>query len=137
MSTAENCHAALRKKLVPCYAVVPDSICIAEATLDTWHQMSALLAPVIGSRGVDVLTLRSLHLTSTAFPWLAIPGDHNGNSADLLAIVKRRLADHEATVAAEAGCALLVNFIELLSALIGESLTGRLLAPVWTPPPSI
>ena len=133
MSTAGNYHLEIQKKLGLCCAGNPDSICIAEATLDTWHRMAALLAPVIGSKGVDVLFSRALHLTGAAFPWLPNAGDHESSLA-LLADLKKHLADHEAGVAAEASCALLVNFIELLATLIGEALTERLLAPAWTPP---
>lgn len=132
MSSAVNYHLEIQKKLGLCCAGTPDSICIAEATLDTWHQMAALLAPVLGFKGVDVLFNRSLHLTNAAFPWLPIAGNHGANLA-LLEDLKKHLADHEAGVAAEASCALLVNFSELLAALIGEALTERLLAPAWTP----
>ena len=133
MSTAGNYHLEIQKKLVHSCAGSSDSICIAEATLDTWHQMAALLAPVIGSKGVDVLFSRSLHLTNVDFPWLPIAGNHGTNLA-LLEDLKKHLADHEAGVAAEAGCTLLVNFSELLASLIGAALTERLLAPAWTPP---
>ena len=95
--------------------------------------MADRLAPVIGARGVDALFSRSLHVTSKTFPWLAMAGN-DGNSAALLASLKVRLAGQETAAAAEASDALLVNFTELLATLIGESLTERLLAPVWLPP---
>ena len=132
MSTAGNYHLEIQKKLGNRCADTPDSLCIAEATLDTWHQMATLLAPVIGSKGVDVLFSRSLHLTRAVFPWLPIAGDHD--SLALLADLKNHLVDQEARVAAEASCTLLVNFSELLATLIGEALTDRLLAPVWKAP---
>jgi hypothetical protein len=90
------------------------------------------LAPVIGAQGVDVLFSRSLHLTSAAFPWLATAGDRGGSTAQL-ASLKARLAGRELDISAEASCALLVTFTELLATLIGESLTGRLLGPIWAP----
>ena len=95
--------------------------------------MAALLAPVIGSKGVDILFSRSLHLTSAAFPWLPNAKDH-GSSLALLEDLKKHLVDHEAGVATAASCTLLVNFIELLASMIGEALTERLLAPAWTSP---
>jgi hypothetical protein len=106
---------------------------IAEATISTWHQAAVRLAPLIGTQGVQVLFRRSLHLTSAAIPWIAMNPHDESNSA-LLASLQARLADREAIAAIEAGQALLVNFTDLLAALIGESLTERLLAPVWTPP---
>ena len=47
----------------------PDASAIAEATLNTWRQVAARLAPVIGARGVDALFSRSLHVTSQDLPW--------------------------------------------------------------------
>jgi len=41
------------------------------------------------------------------------------------------LAAQQTAAAAEAAGALLLTFAELLATLIGESLTERLLAPVW------
>ena len=129
MSTAEPDlrRDAIRATLTQRAGGDPDASAIAEATLNTWHQVAARLAPVIGARGVDVLFSRSLHLTSSAFPWLAITGDH-GDSAALLASLKARLAGRETDAATEASHALLVTFTELLATLIGESLTERLLS---------
>jgi hypothetical protein len=107
-----------------------DAGMVAEATLNIWCRMAALLAPIIGSRGVEVLFNRSLQLTSRAFPCLVITGDH-GDNAVLLANLKANLAACETNDAMEAGHALLVTFTELLSTLIGESLTNRLLSSVW------
>jgi hypothetical protein len=45
------------------------------------------------------------------------------------------LAARQGASAAEAAQALLFNFTEMLSRLVGESLTERLLAPVWAHPP--
>jgi hypothetical protein len=109
---------------------------VAEATLIIWRRMAALLAPVIGVRGVDVLFSRALQLTSKAFPCLAIAGAQ-GDSAVLLANLKAKLAANATNDAMEAGHALLVTFTELLSTLIGESLTERLLSPVLASPAPI
>ncbi|MEJ0037971.1 MAG: hypothetical protein WDO68_18160 [Gammaproteobacteria bacterium] len=111
----------------------PDAKAIAAAAADTWPRVTARLAPVIGARGVEVLFRRALHLTSTAFPWLQLAADHEGGVATLESVTTR-LAGQEASSAALASCALLVTFTELLVTLIGESLTERLLGPVWAPP---
>ena len=52
-----------------------DSASIARSTVRTWRQVISRLTPVIGRRGVEVLFDRSLHLTSTVFPWLAGAGE--------------------------------------------------------------
>jgi hypothetical protein len=100
--------------------------------VDIWPQIAAQLVPVIGARGVDVLFHRALQQTSIAYPWLKIAGDHRGLAA--LEGLRKCLASQEKTSAAKASHALLVTFIELLATLIGESLTARLLSPVWAPP---
>ena len=113
-----------------------NSIVVAEATLNIWQQMATRLIPVIGERGVEVLFSRSLHLTTRTFPRLEIAADH-GDKAALIANVKAQLASSGSNDAIEASCALLGTFTELLSTLIGASLTERLLGPVWTLPSPI
>ena len=133
MSTTSNDRSreAIHGTRVPGDGAAPDEAStIAEATLDTWQRVADRLAPVIGAGGVDALFSRSLHVTSKTFPWLAMAGN-DGSSAALLTGLKARLADQEPAAAAEASDALLGNFTELLTTLIGASLTERLLAPVW------
>lgn len=123
-------HAAIRGTLARSAGDSPDASVIAEATLNTWRRMADRLAPVIGAHGVDALFSRSLHVTSKTFPWLAMAGN-DGSNAALMTDLKARLAGQETTAAAEASHALLVNLTELLTTLIGASLTERLLTPVW------
>ena len=127
---------AIRRVLISRAGTAPDAGMVAEATLNIWRQMAAWLAPIIGIRGVEVLFSRALQLTSRAFPCLVITGDQ-GDSAALLASLKANLAASATNDAMEAGHALLVTFTELLSTLIGESLTRRLLSPVWAFPSPI
>ena len=123
-------HAAIRGTLAQGAGEAPDASAIADATLNTWRRMADRLVPVIGARGVDALFSRSLHVTSKTFPWLAMAGN-DGSNAALMTDLKARLADQETAAAAEASHALLVNLTELLTTLIGASLTERLLTPVW------
>ena len=129
----EQRREAIRKALAQREGQPPDASRVAEVTLGLWRQVTAQLSPVIGAHGVDVLFVRALHLTSKAFPWIAVAGEQ-GNSVALLAGLKARLADREAEIAAEASYTLVVTFTELLETLIGETLTERLLGPVWAPP---
>ena len=123
---------AIRRTLKHHYGDAQDARAVAEATLGTWRQMAARLAPVIGAKGVDSLFHRSLHLTSATFRWLEIAEDHGDNS-DVLASLSVCLASRETDAAAEAGYTLLVTFTELLATMIGESLTERLLLPALVP----
>lgn len=122
---------AIRKTLADRAGEAPDADAVAEAVIGTWLQMSGLLAPVIGARGVDVIFRRSLYLTTTSFPWLGIIGNQ-GTSAVLLASLKLCLTEHSADEATEAGYTFLTIFTELLETLIGESLSLNILCPVWT-----
>ena len=136
MSITDSYREKIRIALVQRAGDATDASTVAEATISTWHRMAAQLIPVIGAGGVDVLFNRSLHLTSTLFPWLTIPADHRDNNA-LLANLKERLAGREPDTAIEASTTLLMTFVELLMSLIGESLTERLLISAWeTPPPT-
>lgn len=125
-------HEAIRRTLMQGAGETADASAIAEATISTCLQVSARLAPVIGTRGVDALFSRSVNVTSKTFPGLTMAGN-DGNGAALLTHIKVCLAGQETAVAAEASYALLVTFTELLATLIGKSLTDRLLAPVWMP----
>jgi hypothetical protein len=92
--------------------------------------VAAQLAPVIGSRGFEVLFGRALHMTSTTFPWLEVGANRSVGGSPLPSL-EGCLARQDPAAAAEASYTLLLTFTELLTALIGESLTTRLLAPVW------
>jgi hypothetical protein len=111
----------------------PEANAISEATATTWRLVEAQLVPVIGTRGLDVLFRRALQQTTTTFPWLAAAADRGGSAGPLPSLMACLAAQHAAT-SAEAAYALLLTFAELLATLIGESLTERLLAPVWARP---
>lgn len=124
-------HARVDSTLAKGAGRAPDSRAVAETTITTWHHLVTQLSPVIGERGVDVLFNRSLTLASTAFPWFA-PGGEFGLGGVPLTALKSRLAAHDVTTALHASQALFMTFTELLSALIGASLTEQLLRPVWS-----
>jgi hypothetical protein len=112
---------------------LPSADATAEATAATWRLVATQLAPVIGARGLDVLFSRALHQTTVEFPWLAVAVDRGGSASPLPSLMVC-LTGQLAATAAEASYVLLLTFTELLATLIGESLTKRLLAPVWAPP---
>lgn len=133
MSISVN-PAAFRKPIEDALArragQATDAGLIANAVLDTWNDVAVRLAPIIGSHGVDALFGRALHLVSATFPWLRAPAD-GGSTTAILAELKACLLRRDAASAAEAGLALLLTATQLLADLIGESLTERLLTPVW------
>lgn len=130
MSTDSRHGEAMRNTLARHAARAPDAGAVAEVVLATWSSMVERLSPVIGVKGVDVLFRRALQLTGKTFPWLAIAEEY-GNSASLLKGLKARFELQDASVATEAGNALLGIFTDLLTSLLGAPLTERLLGPVW------
>ena len=94
-----------------------------------------MLHPIIGHSGVGMLYKRSLHLVSPAHPCLA--GMPEGEQATIdFGSLRSALMGQTSANGAAAGGALLQTVYELLTSLIGPSLTERLLRPVWAKFPS-
>jgi hypothetical protein len=127
---------AIRRTLRQRAGDSPDAPAIAKATAETWLLMSAQLTPVIGGNGVDAILKRSVHLTSVVFPWLSVP-DAQLDVDSLPVRISVLLAGREPVAAAQASSSLLITFTELLATLIGNSLTRRLLDPVWITSPGV
>ena len=103
---------------------------IAEAIVSTWREIDSQLAPILGQGGVTALYHRSVFLAARSHPWL---GSQNGTPAPVDASALQALLSLRSSAeAADAGGAVLLNFHELLTRLVGPSLTERLLRPVWT-----
>jgi hypothetical protein len=134
MTRAHLRAEAIRTLLAQRAGKAADAKAIAKAAVDIWPEVTARLAPVIGERGVDAIFRRALHQTSAAFPWLQIAGDR-GSVVSVLGNLETCLAGQKTAAAAAASQRLLMTFTELLAAMIGESLTERLLGPVWAAPP--
>lgn len=124
-SFTEHAHAGLTR-LATGGADAPQ---IADCAVAVWQDLDAALSPIIGRRGVAALFKRSVLLTSPVHPSLVAPhwDVDTGSDFDLLrtALALQPVADSIAT-----NGALLQQFVELLSTLIGESLTERLLQSV-------
>lgn len=103
---------------------------VADATVTAWRNVDAALTSVIGARGVIALYRRSLFLQRVAYPWLTGVLGSTATVMDLAAL-KAALAQQDSAVAAAAGGATLQTFYELLTNLVGASLTERLLRSVW------
>lgn len=105
---------------------------VAEAAVLIWRNIDAALAPIIGPQGVAALLRRSQYLLRDTCPWLAsCPPDPPG--APAFDALKSALGAQAAADAAQANGALLQVFNDLLSSLIGASLSERLLRSAWTP----
>ena len=97
-------------------------------------EIGAALTPIIGPRGVAALYKRSLFLTSREHPALLdLQENLPTTEMDLAPLVAALtpLGDADAHLV---GGALLMSFHELISSLVGSSLTERLLRSVWDHP---
>jgi len=103
---------------------------IADKAVSIWRDVDAALSPVIGQRGVAALFKRSLSLTRPAHAWLAAVQEGADRPGDFAAL-KTALSQQTSSDAVAANGELLQKFLDLLTHLIGESLTARLLRSVW------
>jgi hypothetical protein len=103
---------------------------VAEAVSLAFHGIDQALAPIIGKRGVAALYKRTLHLAGGTHAWLAAIEEGVPNAMDVT-LLKGKLHEQTAADAAAAGTLLVQTFHEMLTVLIGPSLTQQLLRPVW------
>jgi hypothetical protein len=130
MSTAGQEGNQIRAALASRAAHGEDATQIADAIVSTWQLIDIALTPIIAQQGVAALYKRSLYLTVPAHSWLA--GTHEGIQSTMdLALLKSVLVRQSSADAAACGGALLQTFYELLTSLVGLSLTERLLRSVW------
>ena len=122
-------------------------VSVSDSIVAAWSEINAALMPIIGHQGVAALYKRSANLTARTHPWLGAAidtGNGNGNDSggnggssasndnvvdlDALRSVFMR---QDAVIASATAEEFLRNFFELLTNLIGTSLTERLLHSVW------
>ena len=102
---------------------------IADAAVSVWRDVNAALSPVIGHRGVAALYKRSLYLTQAAHACLALVHEGDLLPGDFSAL-RAALSQQTTQDAAAAHGAVLQAFYDLLTNLIGASLTEQLLRSV-------
>lgn len=107
-----------------------DIAAIAQAIISILQDMDAALTPIIGNQGAAALMRRSLHLCVTTHPQLAGTYE-NALAGPALIVLKSVLVEQSKADALFFGEALLATYYELLTTLIGPSLTARLLCGVW------
>lgn len=107
---------------------------VAALAAASFERIDQTLTPIVGERGMAALYKRSLHLSRSKHPWLPGVAEHaadGGEFAVALTALTAALAGRTSAEAAAAGTQLLDCFRALLTTLIGESLTERLLHPIW------
>lgn len=103
---------------------------VADASIDLWEQMASQIISIIGEDGFNSLYARSVFLTQPAFPWLAaaLLSPHSDHR---FAELKKRLEGQTPSQARDANSLLLRTFTDILAALIGETLTARIVSSAW------
>lgn len=100
---------------------------VAQLAVGFLRQAEATLSPIIGSRSVGALYQRSLYLTRSEHPWLAVAYGE-WIPADPFVVLQQAVSRQTLSNAQAAVHALLRIFRALLDSLIGPSLTARLLS---------
>jgi hypothetical protein len=108
----------------------PGVATLVRSVASIWSEIDASLSPVLGSRGVAMLYKRSLVLAGATHGWLPRVDEALPVTVDL-APLHAALMQQGNTVALDGGSAFLRTFYELLSSLVGPSLTERLLRSIW------
>jgi hypothetical protein len=109
---------------------------IADAVVANWHEIDAVLVPIIGKRGLAALYQRSVHVTAQSHPWLSVSHEGTLAVADFTELIPLIRQQDSATAMAGAAT-LFTTFHQLLSSVVGSSLTERLLGSVWADSPNI
>jgi hypothetical protein len=112
-------------------AIAAGSASAGRPWVQPWEQLSAHLGPLIGDSGFVALYRRTVRLVSGQFEWLA-SSTPSSTTDEVLVALREQLSSAEPGEAGQANAALLTTFTKLLSGLIGEALTVRLLNAAWS-----
>ncbi|HZX71760.1 MAG TPA: hypothetical protein VFE77_13175 [Rhodanobacter sp.] len=103
---------------------------LADFIVSAWQTIEVSLTPIIGQSSVATLYKRSCYLASRKHAWLMDIHDGMQTTMNLAAFKTALLGQTSTEIAAGAGAALQM-FYEVLTNLVGASLTERLLQSVW------
>jgi hypothetical protein len=107
---------------------------VADAVVGLWLEIDQVLHPILGHRGVAALYNRSLKLSARTHPWLGVVPPGALSAVDPSAL-KAVLVEQSVAQAIAGGDTLFRSFRDLLTSLVGASLTERLLRSIWGRPP--
>jgi hypothetical protein len=130
-------QADKRQQLIAAMLAMPDDVppAIRSARmLAPWRTLATHFSPLVGETGFGALFGRALRLCGPEHAWLG--GTAPSSVAALLTALDEKLAAADPAQAAQGNAALLTAYITLLSAMIGEALTTRLLDSAWAAGPS-
>ncbi len=123
-------RAAIRALLSKGGEVQSDVTVVGAAAVALCDRLSGQLTPLLGEAGVSALYARSLHLSKSEFPWLALARDA-GPTDPPFTQLRVCLGRQAPEAAIEAASAFIAIFCGLLTSLIGDAMTRRLLRDAW------
>ncbi|HEY0488458.1 MAG TPA: hypothetical protein VGD30_03005 [Telluria sp.] len=109
----------------------PGQLDAVDRLLQRWQRLAEQLTPLVGERGFCVLYGRAAGLMLPQYGWLTVTPPCN-STASLIGALRADFASVDASTADACNTALFTTFTKLLTALIGEALTNRLLASAST-----
>jgi len=104
---------------------------VADASITLWEQIATQIISIIGEGGFNSLYARSVFLTRSTFPLLAV-GPLPPEADQRFAGLKISLEGKTPAQASEANSLLLNTFTDILVSLIGEPLTANILRSAWS-----
>ncbi len=119
-----------RRQLIRAMLAPPGSTDAADRHLLPWRSLAGHLSPLIGENGFGALYGRTARLLAPNYHWLTM-GPSSRSLDILFEALREDFANAEPAQAALANEALLATFTRLLSQLIGEALTTKLIDAAW------
>lgn len=119
-----------RQQLILEALALDDADRAAVGHLWPWERLAAHLTPLIGDAGFCALYGRAVRLIAPEFKWFSAVQSTQSMEA-LFQSLRENFAAIDLLTAAQANRRLLDTYTGLLSTLIGEALTTRLLISAW------
>ena len=111
------------------HAVLHHPSAVVDGSVVLWEKLHGVLSAIIGEGGFGSLYARNVHQTQADFDWLTYQPPQPVSAS--LAQLRLDLDAQPPDLAGAASAALLVNFINTLTLLIGELLTTSILREAW------
>jgi hypothetical protein len=131
--TVEERKQMIARILMPRPDVIVGPGAIADRALWSWERIAFHLTPLIGEGGFQSLYLRALHLALLECPNIT-PMKRSSSTEDLFQKLREDLSLLDMVTTEFCSNLLMNKFIELVSSMIGESLTGQILRSAWEDP---
>lgn len=106
------------------------TVTVAEQSIWLWHQMAHQLIPLIGETGFQALYGHAVHFTLPHCPGFTMLKTAKRGD-DFFKTLKEDLIAMEHGIAEQCNTILIAKFVDLVSAMIGETLMDQILRSAW------